>query len=41
MKDLLIGLAMVAGTILVGALVLWFIWHYAILLSPFIRAFSA
>lgn len=41
MKDLLIGLGVALATSALGALVLWAMWHYAVILAPFVRAFYA
>ena len=38
-KDLVIGAAAALGTILTGALTLYFLWYFAVFLTPFIRAF--
>ena len=39
MKDLVIGAAAVVGTILMGAAALYFLWYFAVFLTPLIRAF--
>lgn len=41
MKDLLIGLSTIALTCAIGALTLWAIWHYAVILAPFVRALNS
>lgn len=41
MKSLLAGLSLTVLLVGMAALVLWAIWHFSVLLIPFLRAFSA